>query len=309
MKKITLSGVALFFYMVGLAQTESLVSETGGLNNPIVYVNQNFQQDPCSLRGVSNNFEDGKNCTQNLGRIVAHDLEFYDMGPTGYRLDLEEITLNAFIGAEGAGVNAAFVDVYIYADSGGAPGAIIASELGFIPDNQVLIGANFGFDIWELTLDIADVHLEGDVGTDSTTVWIGLSIEAADASNVFWENSTAGLVGFGEAYDDATGGGFVVDETLEGVYEFVGDCPPIIGVDDRLTDLVKIYPNPATTRINIDVPANIEFTEVVLYDVLGKNSGATFINGTIDVSNLTRGVYILHIKSTQGTLTQKVIKR
>ncbi len=100
-----------------------------------------------------------------------------------------------------------------------------------------------------------------------------------------------------------------MDETLEGVYRFEGDCTPWMGVDDNLADLVKIFPNPATTRINIEVAANIEITDVALYDVLGKNTGATRVNGTIDVSNLSRGVYILNVKSTQGTLTQKVIKR
>jgi hypothetical protein len=304
MKKITLLGAALFACVVGFAQTENLVSETGGVNDPVVYVDQTFQLDPCSLVGPGNAFENGKSCTQNLGRIVAHDIVLAD----GEDLTLENIKANVFIGAEGSGVNAAFVDVYIYADAAGSPGAQVASELGFIPNFQTVVGANFGFDVWELELDITDVPLAGQTGS-TTTYWIGLSVEATDASNLFWENSTAGVIGAGEAYDDGLGGGFIIDGTLEGVYTFEGDCTPILGVGDNLADLVNIYPNPATTRINIDVPANIEITDVALYDVLGKNTGATLINGTIDVTNLSRGVYILNIKSTQGTLTQKVIKR
>jgi hypothetical protein len=304
MKKITLLGAALFACVVGFAQTETLVSETGGVNNPVVYVNQNFQLDPCSLVGPGNAFENGKSCTQNLGRIVAHDV----VVTAGTDETLEQITANVFIGATGSGVNAAFVDVYIYEDSAGSPGAEIASELGFIPNAQTVVGTNFGFDVWELVLDITDVALPGDTGSD-TTYWIGLSVEATDASNLFWENSTAGLVGAGEAYDDGLGGGFIIDGTLEGVYNFEGDCVPILAVSDNLADLVNIYPNPATTIINIEVPTSVEITSIALYDVLGKNTGATLTNGTIDVSNLARGVYILNVKSTQGTLTQKVIKR
>ncbi len=306
MKKITLLGAALFACVVGFAQTENLVSETGGVNDPVVYVDQTFQLDPCSLTGPGNAFENGKSCTQNLGRIVAHDVELAD----GEDLSLEQITANVFIGATGSGVNAAFVDVYVWGDNAGAPdaGNLITSELGFIPNAQTVVGTNFGFDVWELVLDITDVPLAGQTGS-TTTYWIGLSVEATDASNLFWENSTAGVIGFGEAYDDGLGGGFIIDGTLEGVYLFEGDCTPILGVGDNLADLVNIYPNPATTRINIDVPANIEITDVALYDVLGKNTGATLINGSIDVSNLSRGVYILNVKSTQGTLTQKVIKR
>lgn len=306
MKKITLLGAALFASAVGFAQTEITVSETGGINNPVVIVEQNNPDADCDLVGPGNAFENGKSCTQNLGRIVAHDITVAD----GENNTLQQINANVFIGAEGSGVNAAFVDVYVWGDAGGAPdpGNLITSELGFIPNSQMVVGANFGFDVWDLTLDITDVLLNGQTGS-TTTYWIGLSVEATDASNLFWENSTAGLIGFGEGYDDGTGGGFVIDGTLEGVYTFSGDCVPILGVGDNLADLVNIYPNPATTRINIDVPANIEITDIALYDVLGKNTGATLVNGTIDVSNLSRGVYILNVKSTQGTLTQKVIKR
>jgi hypothetical protein len=304
MKKITLLGAALFACVAGFAQTETLVSETGGINDPHIIVNQNFELDPCSVVGPNNAFENGKSNTQNLGRIVAHDV----VVAAGTNETLEQIIAWQFIGGTGSGVNAAFVDVYIYEDAAGQPGAEIASELGFIPNSQTVVGDNFGFDVWELTLDITDVALPGDSGSD-TTYWIGLSVEATDASNLFWVNSTAGLVGAGEAYDDGSGGGYVIDGTLEGVYTFEGDCTPILGVNDNLADLVNIYPNPATTIINIDVPTSVEITSVALYDVLGKNTGATLINGTVDVSNLARGVYILNIKSTQGTLTQKVIKR
>lgn len=306
MKKITLLGAALFACVVGFAQTETLVSETGGVNDPVVYVNQTFQLDPCSVTGPGNAFENGKSCTQNLGRIVAHDV----VVAAGTDESLEQITANVFIGAEGSGVNAAFVDVYVWGDAGGAPdpGNVITTELGFIPNSQTVVGANFGFDVWELVLDITDVALAGDSGSD-TTYWVGLAVEATDASNLFWENSTAGLVGAGEAYDDGLGGGFVIDGTLEGVYVIEGDCTPILAVSDNLADLINIYPNPATTIINIEVPTSVEITSVALYDVLGKNTGATLINGTVDVSNLARGVYILNVKSTQGTLTQKVIKR
>ena len=94
---------------------------------------------------------------------------------------------------------------------------------------------------------------------------------------------------------------------LVGQIEF-GDCV-ILGVEDNLADLINIYPNPATTTLNIDIPSNIEVLDVALYDILGKNTGAVLVNGTMDVSNLSRGVYILNVKTDQGTLTQKVIKR
>ncbi len=180
---------------------------------------------PCATTGPSNGFENGKSFTKNLGRIVANDISVAD----GEDLMLETITFSAFIGGAGSGVNAANVDVLIYQDNGaGAPGALLTSETSIVPTSQVVVGSNFGFDVWSVELDITDVNLPGQTGS-ATTYWIGLSVEPTDGSNTFWENSTAGLIGFGEAYDDGLGGGFVIDSTLEGVYSFDGTCSPIGG--------------------------------------------------------------------------------
>ncbi|RMA64899.1 GEVED domain-containing protein [Ulvibacter antarcticus] len=174
---------------------------------------------PCSTDGLSNAFENGKSFTNNLGRIVAHDVTVAADGD----FMLEMVNLNAFIGATASGVNAAFVDFYVYADAAGAPGAILTSELGMVPTAQTVIGGNFGFDLWDVELDVTDINLAGQAGS-TTTYWIGVSLEPTDGSNTFWENSTAGLVGLGEAYDDGLGGGFIIDNTLEGVYSFAGTC-------------------------------------------------------------------------------------
>ncbi len=181
---------------------------------------------PCDIVGPGNAFENGKSCTQNLGRIVAHDITV----PADEDAMLTAVIPNVFIGATGSGVNAAFVDFYVWGDNAGAPdpGNLITSELGVVPVSQTVVGSNFGFDVWELDIDVSDVMLTGTAGT-TTTYWVGLSIEATDASNLFWENSTAGLIGFGEAYDDGGGGGFVIDPALEGVYTFSLDCTPIGG--------------------------------------------------------------------------------
>jgi hypothetical protein len=174
---------------------------------------------PCATTGPGNAFENGKSFTNNLGRIVAHDVTVDADGD----FMLEMVNLNAFIGASGSGVNAAFVDFYVYEDAGGSPGTVLTSELGMVPASQTVVGSNFGFDVWDVELDVTDINLPGQAGT-TTTYWIGVSLEPTDASNTFWENSTAGLVGLGEAYDDGLGGGFVLDNTLEGVYTIAGTC-------------------------------------------------------------------------------------
>ena len=164
-----------------------------------------------------------------------------------------------------------------------------------------------GFDVNEILLDVTPFVFLGQMGLP-TTYWVELSVTDGGATeSVFWVVTSSTAIGNPTAQFIAGWG--IFDPLFDGVYIWGGDCDPILGVGDNLADLINIYPNPATTRINLDVPANIEILSVALYDILGKNTGATLVNGSIDISNLSRGVYILNVKSDQGTLTQKVIKR
>src|SRR5690606_8355360 len=240
---------------------------------------------PCATTGPSNSFENGKSFTKNLGRIVAHDITVAD----GEDMLLESITIPAFIGTVGSGVNADNVDVLIYEDNGsGAPGALISSEIALVPTSQTVIGNNFGFDIWEVVLDIADVNLPGQSGS-TTTYWIGLSLEPTDGSNTFWENSTAGLIGFGEAYDDGVVG-FVIDNTLEGVYTFEGTCSPIggggavletaYGINNGNFELIGFPVDyPATTEVFGDSPITVNFENAGAIDPANPTTGYELDNG------------------------------
>src|SRR5690554_2192440 len=94
----------------------------------------------CSLatEGV---FENGKSFTKNLDRVVANDI----VVPAGQNMLLEKINLNAFIGGVGSGVTAADVDVYVYEDNSGMPGALVTMIPDVVPTSQTIIGDVFGF--------------------------------------------------------------------------------------------------------------------------------------------------------------------
>lgn len=304
MRNNSLFIVALLVCGVAFGQFETYITETGGVNDPISYVDPS-QQDmpPCGENNDSNAFENGKSCTHSLGRIVAND--FVVNGQED--LTLETILVNVFIGATGSGVNASFVDLYYYSDNNGEPGAVIGGEFSAFISSQAVVGSNYGFDVWQIELDVTDRTFHNTGGADKT-YWIGLSIEATDGSNLFWENATVGLNGQGEAYDDGLGGGYVVDATLEGVYVFTGDCVPRLGVDENFTDQVQLYPNPLSNgvlTINTSVPGK---KQVVVFDVLGKQLINTEISSNrIDLATLQAGVYLLRITQNDLTATKKVI--
>jgi hypothetical protein len=80
-----------------------------------------------------------------------------------------------------------------------------------------------------------------------------------------------------------------------------------LGLGDNDFVVATVYPNPATSVINIS--PNVELKSAVLFDVLGKNTGAALVNGSMNIADLAAGVYILNIETNNGSLTQKVIKQ
>jgi hypothetical protein len=116
--------------------------------------------------------------------------------------------------------------------------------------------------------------------------------------------------------------GFISDEPVESIeleglngsgelfgnFLFGGDCTPL-GVNDNALSQISIYPNPATTVINVEVPGSIEINAVVLFDVLGKRMNTSLVNGQINIAELSNGVYLMQIETNEGTITRKMLKR
>ncbi|MGX7666352.1 T9SS type A sorting domain-containing protein [Flavobacterium pedocola] len=82
-----------------------------------------------------------------------------------------------------------------------------------------------------------------------------------------------------------------------------------LGIDELFENDIKIYPNPTNGIINIAYSQNIAIEKIELFSINGvklieKNEGID----TMDISNLSSGIYFLKIKSDYGVYTKKVIK-
>ncbi len=91
------------------------------------------------------------------------------------------------------------------------------------------------------------------------------------------------------------------------VMNVIGD--EVLGVNDNLSDVVSIFPNPTSDILNVRIPSGIQVKSAGLFDVLGKETGLRLVNGTINTSGLARGVYILNIQTDRGSLTEKIVKQ
>lgn len=72
-----------------------------------------------------------------------------------------------------------------------------------------------------------------------------------------------------------------------------------------------VYPNPATSNITINNKSNNTITDVKIIDLLGNEvKNTTFMNvtnQTIDISNLTKGIYIVNILNGEQQVGQNKI--
>ena len=71
---------------------------------------------------------------------------------------------------------------------------------------------------------------------------------------------------------------------------------------------IKVYPNPASDKIEVSVP---EFSEIEISNIEGqlvKKVDADEGHTSIDISELTKGLYILKAKTNDGIIVKKFIK-
>ena len=85
------------------------------------------------------------------------------------------------------------------------------------------------------------------------------------------------------------------------------------GIEDYLAKSVKLYPNPATSTLNVVVSdAGIHIAGVEIYNVYGQmvNVETQCITSLhIDISGLARGVYYVRIVTDGGLVTKPFVKK
>lgn len=80
--------------------------------------------------------------------------------------------------------------------------------------------------------------------------------------------------------------------------------------DVRASDLINVYPNPASNQLFIELN-DFKNTKVEIFNIEGKLLQRTTLissKTTLEISNLTSGIYFVKIKSDKGVVMKKVIK-
>lgn len=75
-------------------------------------------------------------------------------------------------------------------------------------------------------------------------------------------------------------------------------------------DNLFVYPNPTTDLLYFDTTGDLSLDKVEVYDTIGKRVLSSQINNnSVDVSQLTAGVYFVKIYSGENQTTKKIIKK
>jgi len=177
---------------------------------------------------------------------------------------------------------------------------------------------------YTFTVDMTIANADEDVVLPAGIYWLvvaprlNLDDITVGAPRWNWYNSDPDL-GVNEAHlidpDDLFGGGFTSWSSFSSLgldffsTSFTIEGEPALSTQDNISDLVSVFPNPINNILNVRMPSNIDLISSNLYDLLGRDTGLRLVDGTMNTSSLAKGVYILNVNTSAGTLTQKVIKQ
>jgi len=74
---------------------------------------------------------------------------------------------------------------------------------------------------------------------------------------------------------------------------------------------LKVYPNPVSSFLYVEIPSQHETATVKMYDILGKKVLEKTVSATqttINVASLSKGIYLAKIEANGLSVTKKIIK-
>jgi len=89
---------------------------------------------------------------------------------------------------------------------------------------------------------------------------------------------------------------------------FLIENPMPAAINDEYAQMVSVYPIPTSDKLIIESKSS-NLTDLTLFDVMGKLVFSDKFSGTtqIDLTQMSKGIYYLHLKTTEGELTKKII--
>lgn len=169
-------------------------------------------------------------------------------------------------------------------------------------DRQIIYIKDFDFSSDEVIS--AEYFIDSDPGIgNGTSIVFGNASQSTQSLNV----DTTGL-GDGEhlfyvRVQDTSGDWSIYDTAL-----FTIDSS--LNVEDNLLSNISLLPNPFENKLSLKLPSNIQIIKTEIYNTLGQTVYFSLENkSSLDLTNLESGLYILSLKTNQGSASFKIVKK
>lgn len=179
------------------------------------------------------------------------------------------------------------------------------------------------FCLFSQTIHNLDWANDGSSNNQQITIEVGDVVRWTWGSGTHNLRATSGTESFDSGYE--TGPGYVFSHTFNTIGSTDYVCDPhagnmygtvtvtaTSGVEDRNKLNFSIYPNPASDQVTIQLPSDSNKSELVIYDYTGrkvKSSSLLENNPSIDISDLSSGIYIFRVISIDKVGIQRFVKK
>lgn len=104
----------------------------------------------------------------------------------------------------------------------------------------------------------------------------------------------------------------IINTTKSNTKDLIISIPTSIKAQNELLNSILLYPNPTKDVFDISLKAGIESMEIEIYNQLGSKLQSSHFNYTdnasINISDLSSGIYYVIVKTQMGSVTKRVTK-
>lgn len=184
---------------------------------------------------------------------------------------------------------------------------------GFTNANLAYNGEIDEFASWKKALSAVEVGVRADNATGRCTAPSGADLfryVSFDATPIADNPGSASIILYdGANYDGTDGENLRTTDYTNFTFNDYNGCSVASVADDILSKAVSIYPNPTNSMLNIKInDTNINIKNINLIDITGKVVYSNSDVKPFNVSQYSKGLYVLKIESQQGNVaTRKVV--
>ncbi|MFL5764253.1 MAG: T9SS type A sorting domain-containing protein [Bacteroidia bacterium] len=198
------------------------------------------------------------------------------------------------------------------------------SPLGLVFDNDSIFNADLRGDAYMLSWTRGLDSTGGEATVYDTT--IGPFVDPSEDLvhlHLIWNASTGKytlsatriISNFSHPVDAKLDGNklYVIENDyagIAGLYEVTMPMMPAAVMEEERRHRIRVYPNPSSTTVRVEIPVGISYDSYELYDSAMKRVGAGTCkrsNLDIEVDKLPAGLYFIRLQGAQGAANGKII--